>query len=143
MIRQRVFKEDQNMELIAITRAFGIINLIISIGFLYHLRHYEEMARKMVCGPDGFILGGVLPVLVSTPILCLHQDWSFDWGTPLTVASWILLLVGVFRICCVHWWTRIITHYIHVVPILFAVFGLIFGLMLCYAGFIAPMYHLA
>ena len=131
------------MHHIAVTKAFGIINLIISLGFLFNLRHYEHMARKMATGPDGFILGGILPVLVSTLLLSYHNIWQLNWDITLTITGWILLIVGIFRIWFVYTWTKLIRRYIRVVPVLFAVFGLIFGLMLCYAGFVAPLYHIA
>ena len=45
------------MEYIAITKALGLFILIVSIGFLFHLSHYERIH------PSGFILGGILPTL--------------------------------------------------------------------------------
>ena len=129
------------MDYLDLTRAFGVASLIMSIGFLFHLHHYEVMARKMVGEPAGFILGGVIPVLVGSLLLNFPHSLDHHWSSVLTVISWIIFLVGVFRIWFVHLWIKIISQNIKFVPVLFAVFGLIFGLLLCYAGFIAPLYR--
>ena len=128
------------MGYIELTRAFGITTLIISIGFLFHLKHYETMARHMVGEPSGFILGGVIPVLVGSLVINFPHE-SFHGWSALSIIGWILFLVGVFRIWFVHLWIKIIKDNITFVPVLFAIFGLVFGLLLCYAGFIAPLYH--
>lgn len=129
------------MDYIDVTRAFGVTTLILSIGFLCHLGHYKEMARKMVGKPAGFILGGVFPVLVGSLVLNFHQEWVLGWGLTLTIIGWTLFLIGVFRIWFVHIWIHLIKKYIKLVPVLFAVFGLMFGMLLCYAGFIVPLYR--
>lgn len=85
------------MDYIELTRAFGITSLTISIGFLLHLKHYEQMARKMVGEPSGFILGGVLPILVGSLIINFPHESIHGWST-LAIIGWILFLVGVFRI---------------------------------------------
>ncbi len=130
------------MDYISLTRAFGITTLIISLGFLFHLKHYEAMAKKMVGEPSGFIMGGILPVLVGSLVIQFPHTSYHGWST-LDLIGWILFLVGIFRIWFVHLWIKIIKQNITLVPILFAVFGLIFGCLLCYSGFVAPMYHLA
>ena len=129
------------MTTIMITRAFGLTTLIFSIGFLFHLHHYEKMARKMVGEPTGFILGGVLPVLVGSLVINYDFGEALGWSSALLIVGWILFLVGVFRVLCVHWWVRIINRHIKYVPVMFAVLGLIFGLLLCFAGYIAPLYR--
>ncbi len=128
------------MDYIQLTRAFGITTLILSLGFLFNLRHYELMARKMVGGPSGFIVGGVLPVLIGSLVIHFPHPGLQGWSMTLTLIGWILFLVGVFRIWFVHWWVKIITANMTFVPVLFALLGLIFGLLLCYAGYVVPLY---
>lgn len=128
------------MDYIAVTRAFGVATLVISIGFLFHLSHYERMAREMVGHPTGFILGGVIPVLVGSIIINFPNSYIQGWPV-LTLIGWALFLVGVFRIWCVHLWIKVIKSNMTLVPVLFAVFGLILGCLLCYAGFVVPLYR--
>jgi hypothetical protein len=129
------------MDYIDVTRAFGVATIIISLGFLFNLRHYEEMAKRMVGGPTGFVMGGILPVIIGSLLLNFHQEWSFSWAATLTVIGWLLFLVGIFRIWFVNLWIKLIKANIRFVPILFAVFGLIFGVMLCFAGYVVPLMH--
>ena len=85
------------MEYIAITKALGLFILIVSIGFLFHLSHYERMAKEMVGHPSGFILGGILPTLVGSLIINIPTEDIQGWPV-LTIIGWIFFLVGVFRI---------------------------------------------
>ena len=126
------------MDYLALTKAFGIMSLIFSLGFLFHLRHYERMAREMIGHPAGFILGGILPVFVGCMIVNIPTDMIQGWPI-LTIMGWILLLVGILRVWCVHWWVEVMKQNTALVPVLFAIFGLIFGCLLCYAGFVLPM----
>ena len=73
------------MDYINLTRAFAVTTMIISIGFLFHLKHYEQMARKMLGGPSGFILGGVLPVLVGSLVLHFPHPGAKGWQLTLPV----------------------------------------------------------
>lgn len=127
------------MDYISVTKAFGVTTLVVSLGFLFHLSHYERMAREMIGHPSGFILGGVLPVLVGSVIINFPDSYIQGWPI-LTYIGWVLFAVGVLRIWCIHWWINILKSNMAFVPVLFAVFGLIFGCLLCYAGFVVPLY---
>ena len=94
----------------------------------------------MLGGPSGFILGGVLPVLVGSLVLHFPHPGAQGWQLTLPVIGAILFLVGVFRIWFVHLWVKIISNNMSFVPVLFAVFGLIFGCLLIFAGYIVPLY---
>ena len=128
------------MEYAAITRAFGVITLVLSFGFLFHLKHYREMAKKMVGNPSGFILAGVIPLLYGSFLIHFPSSQINGWNHVLYVIGWIMFLVGVFRIWFVNLWVKIIKDNMTFVPVLFALIGLIFGLLLCFAGYIAPLY---
>ena len=127
------------MDYISVTKAFGVTTLVVSLGFLFHLSHYERMAREMIGHPSGFILGGVLPVLVGSIVINFPDSYIQGWPI-LTYIGWVLFAVGVLRIWCIHWWINILKTNMTFVPVLFAVFGLIFGCLLCYAGFVVPLY---
>ena len=127
------------MDYISVTKAFGVTTLVVSLGFLFHLSHYERMAREMIGHPSGFILGGVLPVLVGSIVINFPDSYIQGWPI-LTYIGWVLSAVGVLRIWCIHWWINILKTNMTFVPVLFAVFGLIFGCLLCYAGFVVPLY---
>ena len=129
------------IDYLGLTRAFGIISLVISLGFLFNLRHYEGMAKKMVGEPSGFIMGGIFPVLVGGIITQLSHDTMHGWAIALTVIGWVLFMVGVFRIWFVEIWIKLLKKYIDFVPVLFALFGLIFAIMLLFVGYIMPLYH--
>lgn len=128
------------MDYMEVTRAFGVITLVLSLGFLFHLRHYEKMAKKMVGEPSGFILAGVIPLLVGCFTIFYPLGSYGGWSFVLRIIGWIMFLVGVFRILFVHHWISFVNTYIKYIPVLYALAGLIFGLLLCFVGFLRPLY---
>lgn len=116
-------------------KIFGMTALIISIGLIFHLGHAKKMAQEMMTTSTGYIMGGVLPTLIGSWVVVQHNHWIGDFGVIIAIVGWILLLLGIFRLWFVHSWESVIHKYIQYVPSLFALFGMIFGLLLCYVGF--------
>ena len=129
------------IDYMGLTKSFGIISIVISLGFLFNLRHYEAMAKKMLGEPTGFIMGGILPVLVGGILINISHSSIHGIALSLTVIGWVLFFVGIFRIWFVNLWVKILKQYIDFVPVLFSLFGLIFGCLLSYIGYIMPLYH--
>ena len=126
------------MDYIELTRAFSWFCWVLAFGFLFNMSHYEGMARKMVTGPSGFIMGGILPSLVGA-IIIHYPHISVHSFSALKICGWVLFLIGVIRMLFVRQWIGLMEQNIKIVPILFAVFGLIFGCLLTYSGYIAPL----
>jgi len=48
-----------------------------------------------------------------------------------------MLLAGIYRVIFVRQWKALISRHIEQVPFLFSLFGLMFGVILLYVGFMA------
>lgn len=128
------------MNYVVFARWFGLVSVFLSLGILFNLENAKEMAKHMVKSETGYIMGGVLPIIFGT--LCLIYVDSFDigWNLVLTFVGFCMLSVGIFRVMFVKQWQALISKHIDQIPFLFSLFGLMFGVILLYVGFIANLF---
>ena len=118
---------------------FGIISTLLALGMLFNLADAREMAKKMIDSEAGYIMGGVQPIIFGS--LALVNDGSFNFGRPMVVSviGLMMVLIGVYRVMFASHWKKLMTRYADKVAPLFSLFGLMFGLILLYIGYIAPL----
>ncbi len=124
---------------IVFAKWFGITSVLLALGMLFNLSDARDIAKKMVENESGYIMGGVQPIIFGT--LALVSDGSFHVGTPLVVSTigLLMVLVGVYRVMFARHWKKLMTRYVDKIAPLFSLFGLMFGLILLYIGYIAPL----
>lgn len=130
---------------ISFAQWFGLVSLFLSLGVLFNLDDAREMAKKMVREESGYIMGGVLPIIFGTLALTCYHSVSFGWQFVVMVAGVATTVAGLFRVLFVRQWKSFFQRHVDKIPPLFALFGLMFGLLLMYVGFISPLvsYHYA
>lgn len=129
------------MTYILFARWFGLVSLILSLGILFNLEDARDMAKHMVKSDSGYIMGGVLPIIFGTLALMFVNQFEPSWSLVVTIIGTIMLLVGIFRVIFVAQWKALLTQYIQEIPFLFSLFGLMFGVVLLYIGFIAHSFE--
>lgn len=118
---------------------FGIISVILSLGILFNLDEAKKLAHHMVKEESGYIMGGVLPLIFGTLSFLLHHDFSLGWPLAMSLIGLMMMLMGAFRVLFVCTWRKVMVRHIDQIPSLFSLFGLIFGLLMLYVGFLAPL----
>lgn len=118
-------------------RWFGLVSLFLSFGILFNLEDARQMAKNMVNGESGYIMGGVLPIIFGSLSLLFANSFALDWPLLVTLVGASTLAVGIFRVIFVKQWKTIIAANIEQIPFLFSLFGLMFGVILLYVGFFA------
>lgn len=126
------------MSYILFAQWFGIISTILALGILFNLDDAKIMANNFAHQESGYLIGGVLPIIFGTFCFLHTNSLTVGWQLAVTLIGLFMLLIGAFRVLFVHAWKRIIIRHIDKVPALFALFGLMFGILLLYVGFIAP-----
>jgi len=120
---------------------FGVISTLLALGILFNLDDAKVMAKDLIRTEAGYILSGVLPIIFGS--LCFLQHYKFDVSNRqqlvVTVIGFLMFLAGAYRVLFVEQWKRTMSRYIEYVPALFSLFGLMFGLLMMYVGFIAPI----
>ena len=123
-------------------QVFGLVAIFVSMGLLLNMSNAKKMARNMIATASGYIIGGLLPLLVGCLVVTQHNKWVFGWPLLITLIGWFLLVIGVFRCWFVNTWQRLMESNIDYIPSLFALFGMMLGLLLTYAGFFAHIVRL-
>lgn len=118
---------------------FGIISTLLALGVLFNLDDAKKMAKNMINEESGYIMGGVLPIIFGSLSFMHHNIFALNRQLVVTLIGLAVLLVGSFRVLFVAHWRKMMHKHLDQVPALFSLFGLMFGLLLLYVGFIAPM----
>lgn len=129
------------MDSMVFARWFGLVSVILSLGILFNLEDAKEMAKNLVKSESGYIMGGVLPVIFGSLSLVLASSFCFCWDIVITLVGLATLLVGIFRVIFVKQWKALLSQQIEKLPFLFSLFGLMFGVILLYVGFIASAFN--
>ena len=122
---------------IIFARWFGIVSLILSLGILFNIEDAREMARNMVKSETGYIMGGVVPVIFGSLSVLFVNNLEMSWVLLITLVGASVLMAGIFRVIFVRQWKWLINRFIEQIPFLFSLFGLMFGVILLYVGFVA------
>lgn len=125
------------MNFIVFARWFGLVSLFLSLGILFNLEDARQMAKHMVKEESGYIMGGVLPVIFGSLSILFANSFELSWALLITLVGACVLFIGIFRVIFVQQWKMLIGKYIDQIPFLFSLFGLMFGVILLYIGFIA------
>lgn len=127
------------MTYLLFARWFGIVSVILSLGILFNLEDALEKAKNMVKTEEGYIMGGVLPVIFGSLSLLFIDCFGACWSMVVTVVGLSMLLAGCFRVIFVQQWKALMSRYIETIPFLFSLFGLMFGVILLYVGFMTTI----
>jgi len=125
-----------DMTYIIFARWFGFVSLILSLGILFNLEDARDMAKHMVKSDSGYIMGGVLPTIFGSLSLMFANSFDLGWTLIITLIGTSMVLIGIFRVIFVKQWKALLSKYIEEIPFLFSLFGLMFGVILLYIGFI-------
>jgi hypothetical protein len=125
------------MDYLVFARWFGLVSLLLSFGILFNLEDARQMARNMVKSETGYIMGGVLPVIFGSLSILFANELELNWAFLITLVGACVLVVGIFRVIFVKQWKHLINRHIEQIPFLFSLFGLMFGVVLLYIGFVA------
>ena len=120
---------------------FGIVSTILSLGILFNLEDARDMAKHMIKSDSGYIMGGVLPTIFGTLSLMFANSFEVDWTFIITLIGSSMLMIGIFRVIFVKQWKALLSKHIEEIPFLFSLFGLMFGVILIYIGFIAESFR--
>jgi hypothetical protein len=81
-----------------IARLVGPVLCAIGVGMLANQPTYREMATQFLAGLPFIYFSGVLMLVAGLYILNVHNVWTRNWRSAVTVVGWVLMSVGTFRI---------------------------------------------
>lgn len=129
------------MTYIMFARWFGVVSILLSLGILFNLEDARIMAKHMVASESGYIMGGVLPIIFGTMSLMFADSFDLNWQGLITIVGAGMLFIGIYRVIFVNQWRKLMSKHLDQIPFLFSLFGLMFGVILLYVGFISPYFE--
>lgn len=129
----------KKMTCLIFARWFGIVSIILAFGILMNLEDAREMAKNLVKTETGYIMGGVLPVIFGSLPLLFTNSFQMGWTMTVTLVGAAMLIIGIFRVVFVQQWKALMSRHIEQIPFLFSLFGLMFGFLMLYVGFVAHL----
>lgn len=128
------------MNYLMFARWFGVVSVILSLGILFNLEDAYRMAKHMAKDESGYIMGGVLPVIFGSLSLMFVDSFEPGWNLLISAVGVSMLGIGIFRVMFVDQWKALMSRHLEQIPFLFSLFGLMFGVILLYIGFIAKTF---
>lgn len=126
---------------ICFARWFGIVSLCLSLGILFNLDDAKEKAKELIKSESGYIMGGVLPIIFGSLTFTCYHAFTDGWQMVVTLVGISMTSIGFYRVMFPRHWKKYLGMHVDKLPPLFALFGLMFGLLLVYVGYIAPLIH--
>jgi len=83
---------------LTIARLVGPVLAAIGVGMLSNQATYREMAAQFLGGLPFIYFSGILALVAGLYILNVHNTWTPDWRSTVTMIGWVLTCVGAFRI---------------------------------------------
>jgi hypothetical protein len=83
---------------LTIARLVGPVLAAIGVGMLSNQATYREMAAQFLGGLPFIYFSGILGLVAGLYILNVHNAWTPDWRSTVTMIGWVLTCVGAFRI---------------------------------------------
>jgi len=120
-------------------RWFSFISIALSLGILLNLDDAKEMAKNMSRSESGYIMGGVLPIIFGSFALTNQGEISMGWQSAVVFVGVMMVAIGLYRVLFVSHWKNVMHRNIDRIPSLFSLFGLMFGLLLFYVGFLSSV----
>jgi uncharacterized membrane protein len=121
-----------------VSQILGIILLSMSLGFAIQPQHYQTVFHELMSHAGSKFLSGMIPLITGTLLILTHHTWENAWGIFIGVLCWSIFIKGLMRIVIPKISDRMILKCIdrpEYVRISVAI-GLIFGVALCYHGFL-------
>ena len=112
---------------------------MLSLGVLFNLSDARQMAKQLGHSPAGYLLAGVLPLIFGLWTVMTVNKWAPGWPLVVNLIGWAMVLFSLFRLWFPDAWASYIQKNVDIAPVLFSLFGLMFGLLLSYIGFLAPL----
>lgn len=82
----------------AIARLIGPVFGAVGLGMLTNGATYRVMGGQFLATYPFIYFSGILFLITGLAILNVHNVWTPDWRSVITVLGWLLCISGVFRI---------------------------------------------
>ncbi len=118
-----------------LAKFLGIVFTSFALGLLFNRDHAKKIAADLVAHPGIALVAGVVPLLLGAFLVLVHNTWAWNWDVIVTIAGWLLFVVGLFRLWCVDVWIDVMKKHKDRVALRAGLIVFVIGILLIYVGF--------
>ena len=123
------------METAELAQILGLIFTVMGLGVLCHRAHIEKAIQDMVKHPASQLIFGLVPLILGSVVIVLHNDWREGWSLLVTLVGWLLFFGALFRIWLVDRWVKMMSSCASCAALYGGVIVTLLGVLLLYVGF--------
>jgi hypothetical protein len=110
--RDSVLKVDPMKSTRVVARMLGGMLFISGAGILLNSEGYRATADEFLRGVGLIYMSGMMALVAGLSIVYLHNVWTKDWRTLLTLIGWFAVIDGILRVVVPEFIQRFDTWYI-------------------------------
>ena len=110
--RDSVLKVDPMKSTRVVARMLGGMLFISGAGILLNSEGYRATADEFLSGVGLIYMSGIMALVAGLAIVYLHNVWTKDWRTLLTLIGWFAVIDGTLRVVFPQFIQRFDTWYI-------------------------------
>ena len=119
-----------------IAQVLGMLLTVLGIGCIFNQDHIRKVLVAVSENHAIQFIAAIVPLLVGSFIIVVHNEWVANWTVILTLLGWIIFLIGAVRAIFPLFFVARLKHLSHVIPVaLLGALLLLLGLVLLYFGF--------
>jgi hypothetical protein len=96
--RDLAFKVDAMKTSRVVARMLGGMLFISGVGILLNSDGYRATAAEFLGGVGLIYMSGIMALVAGLAIVNLHNVWTKDWRTLLTLIGWFAVADGILRV---------------------------------------------
>ena len=96
--RDSVLKVDPMKSTRVVARMLGGMLFISGAGILLNSEGYRATADEFLSGVGLIYMSGIMALVAGLAIVYLHNVWTKDWRTLLTLIGWFAVIDGTLRV---------------------------------------------
>jgi hypothetical protein len=81
-----------------VARMLGGMLFISGAGILLNRESFRATANEFLRGVGLIYVSGILALVTGLTIVNLHNLWTIDWRTLLTLVGWFAVIEGILRV---------------------------------------------
>ncbi|MBA2656197.1 MAG: hypothetical protein H0U70_04345 [Tatlockia sp.] len=86
---------NESLHSLFLAQALGLYLLIVAIVMLSRAGYYRNMLANIKIGSPAIVIGAIVGLIVSIPLVLLHNIWVWESEVLITLVAWFLLIKSV------------------------------------------------
>jgi len=81
-----------------LARLIGPVMLVVGLSVFVHQREFREMSAEFLASRALLFLSGFILMPAGLAIVLMHNVWTPDWRSLITILGWLMTIGGVLHL---------------------------------------------